>query len=1273
VSNDLRFSLIGDDRLSSTFSHAGDSALAMVGRLQLAATDADLAMAGLNRDLDNRIRDARGTVLPESEGLGRAIGARIRDSMDEVLAELHPDVEVGADPRPADREVQELAARIRRLQSPQIGIGIDAGEAIREVDEIHADLDQLSRTHADPEVRAQAAAALATLGQVRDEVARLDAQRATIDVDIDAERALTEAEHVHDAVDRLGDDDGPDRASRRFGALGSVVGRVGSMLGSLGGAVAPVASVGAVAGAGIPLVAGLVTWLENVAPAGAIAATGALALGSALGALKIGTSGIGAAISAVFAPATGGGGGGGGGGHAAAAATNAYADAQRNLHDVIEQTAQSNQQAIRGVASAERDLGDAQKAARQAQDDLVQARQDATRQLRDMNDSLDDAKLSERDAVLAVQDAEANLAAVRAKGSAASQEEQDKAQLAVDKALQQLKEQRERVQDLQTDTDKANKAGVAGSQTVRDAQDKVAQTARDVSDRQQAVADAQENVRRTAEQGAEAIDKAREALQQAGAAAGGSGGGGGAAGGINALSRAMAGLSPNARAFVGEIIKLKPALTSLKLDVQQHLFAGLAGQLAVTARTLLPIFRRSLDESADSLNAAGRGAANAADKLGTSGILGRALDGANRGLRNLTDLPGKVVTAIGQLGAAAAPSFDRLTAAVDKAAGKIFDKLNKAFKSGALEQDVDTAVNLLVQFGHTLDNVGKIVGNVLGAAQGIGPGAFGWLNTLTGTLAKVTAEQGVQTALQDLFTVMAEIGKVAGPLLAQALRLVAPVLVALAPAALRLVDSLGAGLQPVITALGPVLLVTAQAVAQLADAVSPLLPVVGQMIAQLGPILTPVIALVGDAFVALAPVLLQLGKDLLPPLAKITGTVVKAFHEGAPVLDKVLQQLGSGGLMPIVGSLATLIGHLVDTYAEQWLTMFEQLLPVVPQLVPVLLQLAESVAQILIALTPLLPSLTQLATQLVTELLPAVLPLLPPLVQMEILFLRLATGAITKVVLPALGLLTKAASGLLHGLEPMISAVTWVTQHVAAAFQWLYDTLLGHSIIPDIVNGTVRWFTGLPGRAASAIASLGSSLAGKARDAGTQLIGAVRNGLDGALGWIGGLPSRAKNTLGDLSGVLYRSGKALIQGFIDGMEHMAKAAAGAAKDVLGAVKDHFPNSPAKTGPFSGKGWTWYSGLAVMDDWTGAMTSRTGHVVDAVGGVVGAAARAVPNRLALPGLGVSPGAAAAVAGRSSGPISITVPGVGGIVMAKEIQGALLALKRTTGINIELNIG
>jgi len=618
------------------------------------------------------------------------------------------------------------------------------------------------------------------------------------------------------------------------------------------------------------------------------------------------------------------------------------------------------------------------------------------------------------------------------------------------------------------------------------------------------------------------------------------------------LQKALDKLAPQARDFVVALRGLKPEFDALKKSVQGELFTELDSVLKTTAGSVLPVLKSQLTTSATALGNMGAAAALTAGQLADDGTLGKALGGANKGLSNLSMIPARLTKGLVQIGAAAAPSFDRLTAAAGRGADSLSAKLNKAFASGGMQRAIDQAVSLIGQLVTVGANVGKVLGGVFSAAQATGGGTLGILQTVTGELAKIVNSDAVQTGLKALFGTMSQLAKVAAPLLGQALSLVGPVLAALGPPAQTLITALGAGLKPVITALGPVLLTAAGAVGSLATAVAPLLPVIGRMIASLGPVLTPVLGVVGSLFTALAPVLAQLGKSLLPPVATLTKTLSTAFALLAPVLQTALGQLGSQGLTPVIAGLGAVLGQIVTQYSAAFLNLFQQLLPVIPQLVPVLVQLGQSLGQILTAVAPLVPQLALMGAQLVTAVLPAILPLIPPLASLTVLLLRLATGVITRVVIPVIGGMVKVMSALGTALRPAVDAVTWVTKAIAGSFRWLYDLLLGHSIIPDIVNGTVRWFAGLPGRAGAALAGLAGSIAGRAADAGARLAGAVRRGLDGAVSWIRRLPGMARNALGDLSGVLTGAGRSLLNGLIGGI----KSKFGAVKGTLGNLTDN---------------------------------------------------------------------------------------------------------------------
>jgi phage-related protein len=1148
-----------------------------------------------------------------------------------------------------------------------------------------------------------------------DEVERRAEQVGTLDPTVhthaDVALTLAQLDRVDRASRRLGSDGSAGQAASRWSRLGSAI---GGLVGPIGSVVGQASLIAGALGAAIPVAGGLVAAVADIVPAAAVAATAVFAIGQAFGAVKLGLGGIGSAFKAAFAPPSGGGGGGGG-----ASSARQAADALRALRDAREQAAYANQQAAETEARAERSVADAQRQAKQAQQDLNDARQQAVRDLRDLNDQLVDSRLDERQASLDVTSALEALNQARAQGLGPG-DQLDALQLAYDEAVQKLKEAKEHTDDLSTDTDKANKAGVEGSKNVAAAKQSVADANQNVRDQEQALADARQQQARTAAQGLESIQKAEEALAAAGASAGGGGGG------VDKLAQALAKLSPNARAFVLQVLALHGAWTALQQDVQNRLFEGLAASLKQTATVVLPVLRTGLVSTAGALNSMALQAAGAARSIAKDGTLGQAMAAASTSLKNLSGLPAVFIRGITQIAVAAGPAFDALTASAGRGAASIGQKISEAFKDGRLRAAIDQAIALIKQIGVIGVNVGHILGSLFGAANQSGAGFLNTLQTITGALAMAFADPAVQDGLRSLFQTISLLARTAGPLLIQALQTIAPVLTALAPPIQQVITMLGGTLSRVITDLGPVLLVAADAVGQLlvameplldvvpillpplgdliaalgqalvpvalalkpvliaaagaigqiVEAVLPLLPVVGQMIAQLGPVLTPILRLVGNLFASLAGPLGNLGRSLLPPLAVVTGTLAKAFGQLAPVLRTAIQQLGTRGLMPIIVGLTQVIGQMVTQYAAQWLSMFEQLLPVIPLLVPVLVQLGQSIGQILVALAPLLPQITLLSVQLISNLLPAILALLPALTRAEILFLRLATGAITRVVLPALTLLTRAAQGLQHGLEPMVTAVTWVTTTIAKAFSWLYDVLLGHSIIPDIVNGAVRWFASLPGRAWSALSGLAGDIAGRARDAGNHLVAAIRTGLSNAVSWLGGLSSRARGALGDLSGVLWSSGQSLLRGFIGGIKSMGGLVDNAVSSVLSSARDFFPNSPARKGPFSGRGWTPYSGAALALGFASGMTAQAGAVGTAARVLAGAASA----ELAAPGtsmgaLVASPrrgagGAGAAGGGTLSGRMTVVIDARGG---GDALMTALRKIISIEGGDVQLALG
>lgn len=201
-----------------------------------------------------------------------------------------------------------------------------------------------------------------------------------------------------------------------------------------------------------------------------------------------------------------------------------------------------------------------------------------------------------------------------------------------------------------------------------------------------------------------------------------------------------------------------------------------------------------------------------------------------------------------------------------------------------------------------------------------------------------------------------------------------------------------------------------------------------------------------------------------------------------------------------------------------------------------------------------------------------------------------------------------------RGIEAVISFVSQLPGRVVTALSSL-GSRLGQTIttawtvasgaVGRGVSTAVSFTQQLPGRASGAISSLGSRLSSTISSAWTTATGAISRGIDTAITTIRGLPDKARSALGNMGSILYGAGKALVQGFIDGINSLIGSVRDAAGNIAGAVQDNLKgNSPTKEGPLSGRGWTLYSGQKIVDALAEGMNQRAGQVRAAARSVAG---------------------------------------------------------------------
>lgn len=245
------------------------------------------------------------------------------------------------------------------------------------------------------------------------------------------------------------------------------------------------------------------------------------------------------------------------------------------------------------------------------------------------------------------------------------------------------------------------------------------------------------------------------------------------------------------------------------------------------------------------------------------------------------------------------------------------------------------------------------------------------------------------------------------------------------------------------------------------------------------------------------------------------------------------------------------------------------------------------------------------------KLLDEVLPKLPELIDSVATSLPVVIDLLTTALPPLIDFLGSLANGASQ-INDFFTGATANFENGGTQLQEFFGSFSDPEVWSNWANGKTQiedFFTGLGDN----LENGGSQIGGFFEGVGTNLqnggnqwgsffagLGAnLENGknqlgsfaatvgvkIDEAINWIRGLPGRALEALGNLRDDLVSSGRALMDGFIQGIKDspVGEAVSG----VIDFARGFFPNSPAKRGPLSGSGWTSLreSGGAVMEQWT----------------------------------------------------------------------------------------
>lgn len=400
---------------------------------------------------------------------------------------------------------------------------------------------------------------------------------------------------------------------------------------------------------------GIVAVVLAIGAAALMAAPLVYVLGGALGSLPALTVGLGAGIGALGLGFMG-------------------------LSEAFQKTASSGSSVVNRayqIAQAERRVRDANLEVLASEEALSRARMTAAERMQDLTRSLAGAHLDEESAVQAVADAQRDL--TRAQASE-NPDNIKRADLAYRQALQSLEDVRDRVEDLSKEQADAAKKGVEGSDEVRAALDRQRKATEGVTD---------------------ATHDLREAQKPPP--------GGGAAAQLTKLS-------PAALAAVAAIKSLKPAFESLRLGVQEELFAGVGGEIKSLATAWLPTLHERLGGMAGMFNGLFKNLAKSAKDPEFIRNISAGMGSVQRMFDRIgRSLTGPFMEAFGKLSKAAAPFIYQLGEGI----GGIVDDFSRWIGAAEKSGDLDKFFEHAGLFLHDVFDIGKDVASIIGSIVSI--------------------------------------------------------------------------------------------------------------------------------------------------------------------------------------------------------------------------------------------------------------------------------------------------------------------------------------------------------------------------------------------------------------------------------------------------------------------------------------------------------------------------------------------------------------------------
>jgi hypothetical protein len=301
-----------------------------------------------------------------------------------------------------------------------------------------------------------------------------------------------------------------------------------------------------------------------------------------------------------------------------------------------------------------------------------------------------------------------------------------------------------------------------------------------------------------------------------------------------AFAEATKDMAPAAVQTAKAFRDLKPAIEAMKKEIQTNFFAGLATDVRLLGNQYLPALRPQFAGIATEYNSMARAAVGAL--LAPQAVRDvNAVLTAQRGVLNdLKPALGNILTGILAIGQQGAAEFRGMGAAITDVTARFAAWARRAQETGQITQIIREGKEELAKYGEVGSNVGGILSTVFKGLSIDGQNFADGLIETTQALEDFLNSAEGQEALQALGETLRVTAQVTREVLLTALKELAPIIIAVAPAVQDFARVLGAVLVDAIKTVGPILQGFATALSALAPSFQFLVPALAGLVLGFG-------------------------------------------------------------------------------------------------------------------------------------------------------------------------------------------------------------------------------------------------------------------------------------------------------------------------------------------------------------------------------------------------------------------------------------------------------